>query len=413
MKHVPFFRWVLAVGLILIGCSAVIYMATPDYPELETVELTVVREEPDGACTVRWTDPYERAEHTGPYHCDPYRPATLKAPDYEPGTGLGWDTGYVLAEGPHKGELYSLDADEDIEASIDVSDGLVTVGLLVTIVGLVGGNIRSVSRMYGVSPGVVRRARRLREAAARVAEDHERAEAAVLSAWAPLHEELVSERLARVPVTRLRTAHRRRLPTKRLTESGIRSVRDVLDAGAWGVVDASGAGLRQGEKTWAAARRTADAVGRNAVVRLDGDGTDPRTAVLLGALRVLVEAGPEARGAAEAGDRLAAALDRELADAAPAAGWKHMLAAGREERARVPAAVAELRTLLARAGREGLAEHFAQASVDLLRGGDHDPAGLSARVDFDSRPAAYYAALANVVDTALRAKTGPEGHSAH
>ncbi|MFD7562148.1 hypothetical protein ACFV7O_03060 [Streptomyces tendae] len=132
MKHVPFFRWVLAVGLILIGCSAVIYVATPDYPELETVELTVVREEPDGACTVRWTDPYERAEHTGPYHCDPYRPATLKAPDYEPGTGLGWDTGYVLAEGPHKGELYSLDADEDIEASIDVSDGLVTVGLLVT-----------------------------------------------------------------------------------------------------------------------------------------------------------------------------------------------------------------------------------------------------------------------------------------
>ncbi|WP_267714294.1 hypothetical protein [Streptomyces sp. CoH17] len=406
MKHVPIFRWVVLLGLVLIGCSVAGYLATPDYPERETVDLTVLHEEPDGTCEVRWTDPYDGAEHTGSYRCDPYRSARLKAPAYEPGTDLGWDVGYVLAEGPHKGDLSSLDEDEDIEASIEATDGLLAVGLLVTIVGLVGGNIRSVSRLYGMSPGVLRRARRLRGAAARVAEDHARAEASVREAWAPLHEELVRERLARLPVTRLRTTYRRRLPTKRLTDGGIRSVRDVLEAGAWGVAHAAGVGRHEGERAWAAARQTADLVARDAVVRLDADGTGPRTAALLRALRVLVEAGPGARGAAEAGGRLAATLDRKLADAAPAAGWKHMLRAGREERARMPAAVAELRALLATAEREGLAERFAQASVDLLRGGDHDPEGISARVDFDTRPAAYYTLLASVVATA---RSGPAG----
>ncbi|MFJ6069834.1 hypothetical protein ACIQFU_03160 [Streptomyces sp. NPDC093065] len=399
MKHVPFFRWVVAVGLVLIGCSVAVYMASPEYPELEVVELTVVHEKPDGSCEVRWLDPYELAERTGPYQCDPYRPATLKGPARETGTASGWDTGYVLAEGPHRGELYSTDDDEDIEASTDASDALVAVGLLVTTVGVVGGNIRSVARLCGTRPVLVRRARRLRDAAAGVAEDCARAEDTVREAWAPLHEELVRERLARLPVARLRKSSRTRLPTRQLTAHGIRSVRDVLDAGAWGVTHTCGVRRRQGEKAWEAARSAADAVDRDTAVRLDADGTDPRTAALLGALRVLVEAGPAARSAAEAGGRLAAALDRELADAAPAAGWRHMLEAGREERARVPAAVAALRALLAGAERESLAERFAQASVDLLRGGDPDPDGLAARADFATRPTAYYALLASLVDT--------------
>ncbi|MEV5684391.1 hypothetical protein AB0L68_14550 [Streptomyces sp. NPDC052164] len=40
---------------------------------------------------------------------------------------------------------------------------------------------------------------------------------------------------------------------------------------------------------------------------------------------------------------------------------------------------------------------FGQASVDLLRGPDDGPAGLSAWVDFETRPAEYYGLLADIV----------------
>ncbi|MCZ0978841.1 hypothetical protein O1L60_05155 [Streptomyces diastatochromogenes] len=60
--------------------------------------------------------------------------------------------------------------------------------------------------------------------------------------------------------------------------------------------------------------------------------------------------------------------------------------------------MAGLRRLLDGAEREGLAERFAQASVDLLRGPDDDSEGLAAWVDFESRPAEYHALLAKHAD---------------
>ncbi len=406
VKHVPFFRWVVTVGVLLIGCSAGLYAAT-DYPELEQVDLTVLREETDGTCTVRWTDPYDLVERTGPYQCDPERDPVLKAPDYEPGTNLGWDTGFVLAEGPDKGALHSLDEDDDVGESIEASDQLLFLGLFLTVVGLIGGNIRSLARLSGMNPGVVRRAEQLRETAARTARDHDRAVEAVRRAWRPLHDELVRERVGRLPVTELPGVAADRLPVAELERNGIRSVRDVLDKGAWGVAHASGLGRREAERVWAAARRAADEVGQDTTLRLDADRPDARTVELLNALRVLVEAGPAARDAAEAGDRLAAALEDELSEAAPGAGWRQMLNAGPEERRCVPDAVAELRTLLEEAEREGLAERLNQASVDLLRVADDGPVGLSARVDFGNRPQEYYALLAEVADDALRTTTEP------
>lgn len=396
MKHVPFFRWVVTLGLVLIGCSLGVYLTTPDYPEREQV---VLSEAPDGTCTVRWTDPFELVEHTGPYQCDPYRPATFKAPNYEPGTDLGWDVGHVLAEGAQKGELYSLDEDEDIEASFALSDQLLGIGLLPTIIGLIGGNIRSLARLSGVRPAVVRKGERLRERAVQVAQDHARAEEAVRSAWAPLHKELVAKHLDRTPVARLRGSTRTRLPVRLLERNGIHSVRDVLDAGAWEVAQVGGLGRQEAERLWEAARLMSERVSRDTAVRLDADRPDTRTVALLNALQVLVAAGPQARNAAETAGSLAGELHRALAGAAPAAGWRKMLSAGRAERRYVPMAVAELRRLLAEAERDGVAERFAQVSVDLLRGADGDPAGLSARVDFDTRPADYYEALAQVVDT--------------
>ncbi|MBM4829308.1 hypothetical protein [Actinospica acidiphila] len=58
MRHRPIFRWVTAAGLLLVVLGFVVWETGPDYPELELVELTVLEEEPDGTCAVRWTDPY-------------------------------------------------------------------------------------------------------------------------------------------------------------------------------------------------------------------------------------------------------------------------------------------------------------------------------------------------------------------
>src|SRR6185312_3696574 len=110
-------------------------------------------------------------------------------------------------EGAGKGELYSLEQGDEIGERIGLSDALVTVGLLLTIVALVGGNVDAMNRGRGADPKVVRAATRLGEAAALVAQDHGRAVEAVRTAWAPLHRELVDGELSRIPVARLpRTA---------------------------------------------------------------------------------------------------------------------------------------------------------------------------------------------------------------
>ncbi|MFB6777038.1 hypothetical protein ACFCX0_06315 [Streptomyces sp. NPDC056352] len=125
------------------------------------------------------------------------------------------------------------------------------------------------------------------------------------------------------------------------------------------------------------------------------------TTALVVALRVLVEAWPRARNVAETGRELAARLEPLLTDAAPASGWKQMLDAGRDQRWRARVAVAELRLLLDKAERESITQQFAQTSVDLLRGPDSDPAGLSAWVDFETRSAEYYSVLTEVTDHSL------------
>ncbi|NUL11387.1 hypothetical protein [Streptomyces lunaelactis] len=219
---------------------------------------------------------------------------------------------------------------------------------------------------------------------------------AVRKAWAPLHRELVDRELGRIPVARLQDVAGGRLRTEELEKGGVRTVHDVLDAGAWSLGQFPGVGRRTDEKAVAAARRTADDVGEVMTVEMDADRPEPRTTALLVALRVLVEAGPRARNVAEAGRELAARLELLLTDAAPASGWKQMLDAGREQRRRALAAVAELRLLLDEAERESITQQFAQASVDLLRGPDSDPAGLSAWVDFETRSTEYYSLLAEV-----------------
>ncbi|WP_258045245.1 hypothetical protein [Streptomyces sp. SM11] len=288
---------------------------------------------------------------------------------------------------------------------IERSDAYVAAGLLLTTAGLVGGNIRSLRRARGVRPGVLRRATRLMEAADAVARDHRRALEAVRTAWAPLHQELVDGELARIPVSRMRGLAEKRPRSQELEEGGVRTVRDVLHAGTWALAQFLGMGRDMAEWTTAAARRTADAVGREVTVRFDARGPEPRTTALLAALRVLVDAGPDARDAGRVGEELAARLEPLLVTAEPAAGVREMLRTGPYERDNVLAAVTELRLVLAEAEREGLAERFAQASVDLLRGPDADADEPATWADFESRPTAYYAALAEVVGDAGHEKT--------
>ncbi|WP_326677820.1 hypothetical protein [Streptomyces sp. NBC_01237] len=393
----PWFRWVLALGLVLIAGSAVLYATAPGMPELKQIDLTVLDEKADGACTVRWTDPFDLREREGPYRCDAERDSILKAPNYDGGSGLGWDTGFVVAQGQDTGDLYSLDEDIEADDRIELSDTLVAFGFPLTVVGVVGGNISALARASGARPQAIRRARRLEEAAALVDRDHSRAVEAVRKAWAPVHEERVNEELSRIPASRLTDAAGSGLRAEVLETGGIRTVREVLDSGAWGLERLPG--VEQPTAVWAVAtaRRIADDLRDVVEVRMDVNRPEPRSTALLVALRVLVEAGPPARNAAEAGRDLSVRLDRLLTVAAPASGWTEMRRAGRAERRRALAAVAELRLLLDDAERRGRAAQFAQASVDLLRGPDDGPAGLSAWVDFETRPAEYYGLLADIV----------------
>ncbi|MER5487846.1 hypothetical protein ABT024_32160 [Streptomyces sp. NPDC002812] len=134
--------WVLVAGIVLIALASTAYGATP-YPELRQIGLTVISEEPDGRCEVRWRDPYGAStarDREGAYRCDPDRDARLKAPDHDPATGFGYDAGWVLAEGKRKGELYSPDEYEDTGGVI--GDYLFPVGLLVAYFGLLHAGVR-------------------------------------------------------------------------------------------------------------------------------------------------------------------------------------------------------------------------------------------------------------------------------
>ncbi|MFD5125138.1 hypothetical protein [Streptomyces sp. NPDC058385] len=392
MRHKPFFRWVLTLGVLLFGWSAYLYAS---YPDTRQIDLTVISEKHDGRCTVRWQDPYHDGgrRRESAYQCDPDRDAVLKAPNYDPDTGYGWDTGFMFTEGPHRGDLEpSLEEAEPYA----LSDALVLIGLALIAVGLIGGNIRASIRLVGVRPKTVARARKLYEAADQVARDHAQARDAVRVAWSALRREQIDAKLSAVPVARLIKGAAVSRTVRDTEAAGVRTARDVLDAGVLGLGHV-GVDRRSAERVHTAARRLSDGVEANLSVRVDPATPGPHTVALLVALQVLLEAGIEARQTARAGEELATELERALAEAEPASGYRTMLRGGREQREIARSAVTELRSLLAVAEREGLPARFAQTSVDLLRVPDDGNLGLSARVDFESRTGQYYGLLAQVV----------------
>ncbi|MFD0075589.1 hypothetical protein ACFVIY_24460 [Streptomyces sp. NPDC127166] len=182
MRHIPFFRWVLTIGFAVFACSVGVYAIAPDagLPATRQIDLAVVHEKADGTCRVRWSDPYGKRTREGPYHCDPDRGASLKAPYYGDSRGYGWESGFMVTEGPDRGELYDLDAAP--AEDLGTADTLLVLGVLLILAGLVGGNLRALPRVLGVEARLVRRAIRLAEAAGWAYEDYAEAVDAVRDA---------------------------------------------------------------------------------------------------------------------------------------------------------------------------------------------------------------------------------------
>ncbi|MFI2204887.1 DEAD/DEAH box helicase [Streptomyces sp. NPDC020192] len=239
----------------------------------------------------------------------------------------------------------------------------------------------------------VARAAELYEAARSLADDHAKAVEAVRAALKPIEDASVAQALDAIPVTRVQEATGGRLRVGEVDRNGLRTVRQVLDAGPYRLRQIPGVGQRTADQIVAAARQLADAVRDAVAVHIDVDRPEPRTTALVMALHVLVEAGPDARRAVGTAAALAERLEPLLADARPAAGRLGMLLAGQDKKARALEAVERIRTVVAEAARAGAPEALAQASVDLLRGPSTD---LAVWVDFELRSAEYYGLLAEV-----------------
>ncbi|MFF9767213.1 DEAD/DEAH box helicase [Streptomyces sp. NPDC014636] len=239
----------------------------------------------------------------------------------------------------------------------------------------------------------VARGIRLCEAAQAVVGDHDRAVEAVRAALKPIQDTAVEQALDAIPVARLQDATEGRLRLGNVEKSGLRTVRQVLDAGPYRLRQIPGVGQRTVDQIVAAAQRLSEAVHETIAVHLDVDRPEPRTTALVRALHVLVEAGPDARRAVGGATELTRRLGPVLTEARPAARRLSMLVAGRAGRARAREAVEQLRVILAEAERAGTPESYAQTSVDLLRGPSDD---IAAWVDFELRPAEYYGLLADI-----------------
>ncbi|MFI8514423.1 hypothetical protein ACIGHB_25180 [Streptomyces sp. NPDC085460] len=177
MRHKPFFRWVLTLGFVLSACGVGISTVQPEPKPVATrqIDLAVVEEKPDGACRVRWSDPYAQRVREEPYRCDPTRSSLLKAPNWGDSRGYGWQSAFMYTEGPDQGDLEDPDAGVAFENDGDPGGIVLAWGILAIAVGLVGGNLRALPRTLGVEARLVRRATALAEAAGWTARDHERA----------------------------------------------------------------------------------------------------------------------------------------------------------------------------------------------------------------------------------------------
>ncbi|NGO84704.1 DEAD/DEAH box helicase [Streptomyces sp. 196(2019)] len=228
---------------------------------------------------------------------------------------------------------------------------------------------------------------------AAVREDHARAVDAVRTVLDPLLSALVDQELTAIPVTRLKDVTEGRLRLTALEQAGFTTVGQVHGTARYELRLIPGVGAHTADQALAAAGQIADAVRETVSVRIDMDAPDATTTALVVALHHLVEAGPDARRAVEAGRRLDEGLRPLVAAAAPAGSRLRMLFSGTEARRRALDAVAGVRATLAEADGQELPLLFGQVSVDLLRAPE---SASGAWVDFELRSAEYYSLLAEL-----------------
>ncbi|MFJ9688300.1 DEAD/DEAH box helicase [Streptomyces bacillaris] len=228
---------------------------------------------------------------------------------------------------------------------------------------------------------------------AAVREDHARAVDAVRTVLDPLVSALVDQELTAIPVTRLKDVTEGRLRLTALEQAGFTTVGQVHGTARYELRLIPGVGAHTADQALAAAGQIADAVRETVSVRIDMDAPDTTTTALVVALHRLVEAGPDARRAVEAGRRLDEGLRPLVAAAAPAGSRLRMLFSGTQARRRALDAVAGVRAALAEADGQELPLLFGQVSVDLLRAPESAP---GAWVDFELRSAEYYSLLAEL-----------------
>ncbi|WP_415949945.1 hypothetical protein [Streptomyces sp. KLOTTS4A1] len=128
----PVFRWLLLAG-VLVTALGVWGGNSADQDPL--IELTVLEEESSGACTVRFTDPFDGRSRTEAFVCDSERSELL----------YDWDLAWVVSYGPWKGDLYNSDWQGTPSNHVVVTVLLCGAGLLA--VGGIGGTVRGVGRL--------------------------------------------------------------------------------------------------------------------------------------------------------------------------------------------------------------------------------------------------------------------------
>jgi superfamily II DNA or RNA helicase len=241
---------------------------------------------------------------------------------------------------------------------------------------------------------VLRQADALLSAARTVVADHAELRADVRSALAPLRDELVRRELNGIPVSRLKDVTEGRLQLSALERAGYSTVRKVLEAGEYTLLQIPGIGAQSARQAIAAARQIAGAVEESVAVRIDVDADDAyRATPLVMALNRLVNAGPDIPRAVATADRTAAELAPLLDAARPARGRLRMLLAGKQRRERAREAVRRIDALLADATAREVPLLLAQAATDLLR----PAAGADeAWLDFRVRPSEYTVLLADI-----------------
>jgi superfamily II DNA or RNA helicase len=242
---------------------------------------------------------------------------------------------------------------------------------------------------------LIRRAGEAVGAARALLEGDERARQAVRDAYGAMHADALRERLAEVPVERLKEIVPR-LPAARLEKAGFANVGAVLDAGPQQLEQIRGVGPRSAAQAVAAARRVAETVGQDVRITADVDPDDEKGAKLLAALHKVQSAQTSVERARDPARRIGDQFGKLMTAARPLSGRVRRALAGRERRETARDAAVQLEEALAAPATERDLKRIETANKKLTAA----PARpATVRRDFEKRAADYFAALAQILGT--------------